>query len=590
MNDTPPIETNLEALKQLTGAPDLEEPLLQDDAFSNTEVHSSRPTWKMPIPKLMLIGGALVPVFAFAGYFIMSSQQLQRSEPSGVSSQADANIPQPDETAEELRQAREEIAALKSRMALNDQAYIQTQRPAQSQRERSTVVVPEQTSQARTPEASTPTRSRSVAVQSVPPPTVASYRPPTPQTQMAPTSVRAVTPVSRAEQLTQADPVEQWQQLAQVGSYGAIAPPENLPVTASSNSRSQTDLTSENSSLVASTTDIPTAYIAPTSAVSSASGIAPVDREATSVPNSPSLETIPDVQTADVQGIEPPTNVDDGRLYPEAIASETTNPEITASNSEAIAHPDMRLPSENSDYQEATNTPEVTSYPPVLAEAEAAILEGQPRMQAIIAGASTTGRLETPVILDTPTSPDHFLVVLAEPLKDNHGRVAIPDDGTLLVQVDNVSESGQVELSATQAVWQTQRGQRELVLPERAILIRGEDGDPLIAEHYDDRGPEIAGMDAGQFALGAIRRTAELFTRADTRVQTGDGTTVITENNPEPNILAGALEGGTDAILDTITERNQRAVEALEQRPNIGYIEAGTPVQVFVNQSMQMPM
>jgi hypothetical protein len=65
---------------------------------------------------------------------------------------------------------------------------------------------------------------------------------------------------------------------------------------------------------------------------------------------------------------------------------------------------------------------------------------------------------------------------------------------------------------------------------------------------------------------------------------------VVTTENPAPNVLAGVLEGGTDAILDTITERNQRAIEELEQRPRIAYIEAGRPVQVFVNQSMQMPI
>jgi hypothetical protein len=121
-------------------------------------------------------------------------------------------------------------------------------------------------------------------------------------------------------------------------------------------------------------------------------------------------------------------------------------------------------------------------------------------------------------------------------------------------------------------------------------LIRGEDGNPLVAEIHHDREAAITARDVGQFALGAIRGAASTYTRANTRVQTGNGATIITENNPAPNILAGALEGGTDAILDTITDRNQRAAEALEQRPHIPYIQAGTPVQVFVNQSMQMPM
>ena len=105
----------------------------------------------------------------------------------------------------------------------------------------------------------------------------------------------------------------------------------------------------------------------------------------------------------------------------------------------------------------------------------------------------------------------------------------------------------------------------------------------------DDPGDEIAAMDVGQFALGAVRRTAELYTRSDSRVETRNNTTIVTEDNPDPNILAGVLEGGTDAILDSITERNRQAIATLESRPPIWVLDAGTPVQIFVNQSMQLP-
>jgi hypothetical protein len=159
-----------------------------------------------------------------------------------------------------------------------------------------------------------------------------------------------------------------------------------------------------------------------------------------------------------------------------------------------------------------------------------------------------------------------------------------------LVQVEGVAATGQVQLSATTAAWQEQGRTKEILLPTGAIQVRGKDGQPLIARQFTDKGKEIAALDAGQFLLGAVRRSAELYTRSNTRVQNGDGTTVVTEENPPPNILAGALEGGTSAILDTISERNQRAVEAIQNRPPIHFIKAGSPVQVFVNQSMQLPM
>ena len=181
------------------------------------------------------------------------------------------------------------------------------------------------------------------------------------------------------------------------------------------------------------------------------------------------------------------------------------------------------------------------------------------------------------------------MVVLSEALTDNASRTAIPAGALLAVQIDHVSENGLVQLSATEAVWEEQGFQRELVLPRQTLLIRGNSGDPLLASNYGDIGDDIAAMDMNQFTLGAIQRVGELYTRSDSRVQTGDGTTVITESNPAPNILAGVLEGGSDAILDAISDRNQQAIERLREHPRVPYIPAGSSILVFVNQSMQMP-
>lgn len=561
MNDTPPaVETNLEALRQLTGAPEMDEPVLSEQAFAGQEVRSSRPTWKMPVPKLMLIGGAMVPVFGLAAYFLLNSQQTHRANTTPDAARTDTPATASDTTVEELKRAREEIAALKSRMALNDQSYIQTQqRSPSTPRNQPPASAPVRT----TPQSPVATRPATVAVHS-PPPAV-NYRPPVPQIRTVSTPAR-IAGGDRPSQ-PQSDPVEQWQQLARLGSYGAIAPPENLPVENSfarvPAPTSRNSLATDRGALTASTGAIPTAQVAPTSAIPDLhSRAAPLPSE------NPSPSSQTEVIAPTLPGSE-----------------EEVSPAV---GNEAIAFPNELIPPSGEVPQTEEN--QIAANPPILEEAEAAILGGQPPMRAVIAGASASGHLETPVILDKAANGDRFVVVLAEPLKDNRGRIAIPAESKLLVKVDGISGDGLVDLSAVQVVWDQNTGQRELVLPEGVILVRGEDGEPLTAQHWEDRGGAIAGMDLGQFALGAIRRSAELYTRSNTRVATSNGSTVITEENPAPNILAGALEGGTEAILDTISERNQRAVEELERRPNIAYIEAGRPVQVFVNQSMQMPM
>jgi hypothetical protein len=239
-----------------------------------------------------------------------------------------------------------------------------------------------------------------------------------------------------------------------------------------------------------------------------------------------------------------------------------------------------------------TLEPEVKHQLPadILHDAEAQILAEPLQPPALISGTQASGQLTTPVILNTPEQSNRYSVRLSEPLMDNRGRVAIPAGSELLIQIDAVGGDRLVQLSAVAAIWEENGYQREVILPDQVIQIRGAGGHPLIAQGYGDRGGEIAAMDASEFALGAISRAAELYTRPNSRVQTNNSSTVITEENPAPNILAGALEGGTDALLDTLSERNQQAREELEARPQVLYLDAGTPVQIFVNTSMQLPM
>jgi Bacterial conjugation TrbI-like protein len=245
---------------------------------------------------------------------------------------------------------------------------------------------------------------------------------------------------------------------------------------------------------------------------------------------------------------------------------------------------------------EPINAAEVQSGS-TLTEAEAAILNAPLELtptRSLIAGATATGILKTPVVIDEgqvgESSSDRFTVALTQPLLDATGKTALPANTQLVIQVDRLSpQTGRVQVSATTATWQEQGRTQEITLPTGIIQVRGKDGTPLIARQFQDKGKEIAALDAGQFLLGAVRGAAGQFTRSNTSVQSGNGTTVVTEQNQRPNMIAGALQGGTDAILDTLVERNQQAVAEIQQRPPIRFVEAGRPVQIFVNQSMRIP-
>ena len=159
---------------------------------------------------------------------------------------------EPDLTlTEELEQLRQENAALKANSALDGQEYLLAQQDSpQPQPETRTVAV--------TPETAQPAAT---AVRTTPTATSVSHRAPSPP-------IQSVRQVDRAPDRP-VNPVQQWRQLAQLGSYGSIAPPEALS-SAPSLERTPVpalDFAVQQAVLVASTDPMPTARIAPTSAV-----------------------------------------------------------------------------------------------------------------------------------------------------------------------------------------------------------------------------------------------------------------------------------------------------------------------------------
>ena len=514
MSQHPPTEPNLDSLREMTGAPDLSEPLVSASDFAAEPIKSARPLWKLPIPKLMLIGLALLPVFALAGIFIAGGRNTQLTDPLDTPGDENSVEAEDDSAETELEQAQAEIAALKAQMALEDQGQLE---PAFSASSRAADSSQESTPAPKSSPAtvsSAPTRPTATSADRSPPRTITTT-PRSPAITAAPQPEVAV------------DPVERWRELAQVGSYGTVTPTESNEALGS------------------------TATIAN-------------QAEFTDRPTLPAIDQLASV--------------------PEASLSETQP------NFSTAERPNSGLPTDTLSSMTTALEPSLAEAPAILTAAEARILQTTAVPSVLVAGTQSAAELATPVVLEAAVADNFFRVILSEPLRDHQGQIAIPAGGELLVQVDAVSESGLVQLSAVQAVWEEPGRQRELQFPAGFVQIRGHEGAPLIADQYRDVGPEMAAMDAGQVAIGAVRRASELYNRTNTRVETGNGSTVVTESSSDPNLLAGLLEGGTDVLLDTLSERNQQAIEELAERPRIAYIEAGRPVQIFVNETVQMPI
>jgi Bacterial conjugation TrbI-like protein len=232
-------------------------------------------------------------------------------------------------------------------------------------------------------------------------------------------------------------------------------------------------------------------------------------------------------------------------------------------------------------------------------EEEPPLLTGQVR-RSLLTGTTAQGLLSTPIVWEgaregaTAGASDsekgaggvdedeRYIVQLTSALKSADGGDVFPVGTPVVVKVRAVSASGNLRLAATSVIVKGE----ETPLPPGALSIRASAGGPLIAKNTLDRGPEIGSSDAGVFALAGIGKAASLFTRQQSTVVTSGFNATVANQNPPPDILAGVLEGGTNAIVGQIKSRNERAIEESLARPNTWLLSAGTNVQVFVNKSV----
>jgi hypothetical protein len=266
-------------------------------------------------------------------------------------------------------------------------------------------------------------------------------------------------------------------------------------------------------------------------------------------------------------------------------ANPVNQPSMTVSQQQPVTAP--RPQPSNNVYQ----PPQRPSY---------GISQGQPRSpQSLKVGTSAKAVLATAVFGETTRNrggannddndnKNLFVIRLTEPLKGADGAIAVPANTELLTELRSVSEQGVMQLNLTKMIVQNNGVLSERDIPSNALTIRGSGGSPLLARQYPDRGSSIAGMDVGLFVLGGIAKGAELFNRTDSSVQINGGSTTVTTGNNRRNYAAGVLEGGLNSIVPQISQRNQQAVAQMMQQTNVWLLGAGTPVEIYVNQAVQL--
>jgi Bacterial conjugation TrbI-like protein len=178
-----------------------------------------------------------------------------------------------------------------------------------------------------------------------------------------------------------------------------------------------------------------------------------------------------------------------------------------------------------------------------------------------------------------------FIARLEQPLKDSDGNEVVPQGAEIVVAVRSLEpRSGMAELTALQMIIDNQ----EYAPPIGAITLRGANGNPLIADKFQDKGKDIGAADRSMFFFGALSKVGELLNRTDSNVVITAGGSSSSSSSGKPNVLGGILQGGFGALAQQQQQRNQQWLQEIIQRPDIRYIPAGKELSLYINQTVAL--
>ncbi|BBD67111.1 hypothetical protein NIES4072_55940 [Nostoc commune NIES-4072] len=245
-----------------------------------------------------------------------------------------------------------------------------------------------------------------------------------------------------------------------------------------------------------------------------------------------------------------------------------------------------------------TSAPEVSQAQPVGQKSLAVGTSARAVLATAISGETTTRSGGG----DEGSQAKNVSVIIKsqEALKAKDGTTVIPANTEFLAEISSINEQGLVQMNVTKLISQNNGNPTEQSLPSNAIIVRGSQGKPLVASKYPGQSSPIASMDVGSFLVNGISKAAALINTPDTTLVSLPSTTTTTnsEGNTTPvttyttgtitenkrNLAAAVLEGGTTSLSQQIGQRNQQAIAQMSQPTNIWFMQAGTNVELYVNQ------
>jgi Bacterial conjugation TrbI-like protein len=211
------------------------------------------------------------------------------------------------------------------------------------------------------------------------------------------------------------------------------------------------------------------------------------------------------------------------------------------------------------------------------------------RMQTVGLGTMVAAQVKMPMLWDmagnNPPGMQRFTIALTEPMLAEDGSVALPA-GTLFVAETHTvgAENNFVVASAVAVLYRGADGRtKQEAIPVGTVLIRGIEGNALVAQKLHDSGGAIAGQDLLVGALSALGRVGEIINQPESQTTTSGRGFSQTSTRSNPSVLAAVLEGAFETTAERLSSRSDTMVEEMLQRPNVLVLSGETEVSVVVN-------
>jgi hypothetical protein len=215
------------------------------------------------------------------------------------------------------------------------------------------------------------------------------------------------------------------------------------------------------------------------------------------------------------------------------------------------------------------------------------------QVKDVALGSTFEGEISSSIIWSEGISPSQSRgkINLSEPILATDGSVALPENSTLVVEVDSIASNGLTSLSVIAVSYEDKEGRlKQEILPDDAIVIRGEDAAPLIAQQTEDSGGTVLGQDILIGALSAGARGFEVLNEPDDSTTISDDLVVRNTRNRNNSLINGAAEGIFSTTQERLEDRSDRIIEEELATTPIYHLETGKTVTVIVNSFLEIEL